>query len=426
MNRNLKNVISVVLFLVLLASAIMGVSNLLEYKEARKKYTPFFESTTNFDVIFLGTSHMYNHILPMELWNEFGISSYNWGFSNCTPATTYYLLQDIVQYTSPKVVVMDLFGLFEYEYTRNGKYRDDRIEQQHIQFDELPLTLNKIKASQDIFDNYDDNLDFLWNFIMYHNRWNELEQSDFDDSPSTEKGAQFLTGYGSSYSFDPMTFEEKYEPDTVCYSYFLKILEYCERNNITLLCTYIPYAAEKEAQQIAQSIGDTIESYENCYYVDMLYQDVVDFSTDMYIDGHLNYTGACKATSWLGKYLVENFPLDDYSDNADWHKDYEHYLNYKVENLMQQVLLVDHLLLLYGDDFVCELEIYDEALSESKILQQFIDTAGIHSVVNLQDSDYSIKLTVTMAATGENIFERYFSHNKSQIFSIDNVTLVTD
>ena len=111
----LKRIISCILFATLLLGAIVKCADLLEYKEARKKYTPFYESETNFDVIFLGTSHMWNHVLPMELWKDYGISSYNWGYSNCTPAENYYLIQDILKYTSPKVVVMDVYGLTEYD-----------------------------------------------------------------------------------------------------------------------------------------------------------------------------------------------------------------------------------------------------------------------------------------------------------------------
>ncbi len=422
MKRKLKNFISFALFLVLLVGAIMGCADLFEYKEARIKYTPFFESKTNFDVIFMGTSHMHNSILPMELWNEYGIASYNWGYSNCTPAETYYLLQEVVKYTSPKVIVLDLYGLVEYKSYKNGKYRDDRIEQQHVQFDSLPLSLNKIVGTQDIFDNYAHNYDFLWNFAMYHNRWEELGQKDFDYSYTTEKGALFLTGYGS-FQFEPKTFEETYLPDTVCYDYFLKTLEYCEENGIPLVCTYTPFAAGETNQKIAQSIGSVIEQYEGCHYVDMLYQDIVDFSTDMYKDGHLNYSGACKATSWIGEYLIRNYRLSDYSGNEYWQKDYQDYLEYKIQNLKNQTTLVNHLLLLYGDDFVCNLEVYDETLADAALLWQLADNVAVPAEVVPLDSNYSAKLTVTSAATGDIIVERYFSYDRNKTFNIQNVTV---
>ena len=130
-------------------------------------------------------------MLPMELWDKYGIASYNWGYSNCTPAENYYLIQEILKYTSPKLIVLDVYGVIEYEQYNNGKYRTDRIEQQHVQFDSFPLSLNKIRAAKDLFDDYEHNEDFIWNFIMYHNRWSELDRSDFEYELNKEKGAYF-------------------------------------------------------------------------------------------------------------------------------------------------------------------------------------------------------------------------------------------
>ena len=86
MTRRLRNIISFVSFVILLALAIAACAHVLEYKEGKQKYKPFFESETNFDVILLGTSHMWNQVSPMELWKEYGITSYNWGYSNSSPA----------------------------------------------------------------------------------------------------------------------------------------------------------------------------------------------------------------------------------------------------------------------------------------------------------------------------------------------------
>lgn len=422
MKRTIKNIISCVVFAVALVFAILGCADLLEYKEGRQKYTPFFESQTNFDVVFLGSSHMWNSMLPMELWKEYGISSYNWGYSNCTPAETYYLIPEILKYTDPEVLVMDLYGLIEYEQFGNGKYRTDRIEQQHVQFDEIPLSANKIAASRDLFDDYPDNADFLWNFAMYHNRWTELGQTDFAYEYNTEKGAYFMTGLDRN-KFKPVENAAPYEPDTVCYSYFLQILEYCEANGISLVCTYVPFDADETVQRIAQSIGTVIESYEGCHYVDMLYQDIVDFSTDMYNNGHLNYSGACKATSWMGQYLSAHYQLDDYSQDASWQADYEDYLAYKIQNLEAQSKLVNHLLLLYGDDFRCQLEIYDETLPQSAAFNQLVRNVSVEAIHDYRENDACARLTVVNARTGQEVFQRSFTYDASKTFNIQNIVL---
>lgn len=419
--EKLKKVISSIIFLILLVLAIGKCVDVLEYKEARKKYTPFFESETNFDVVFLGTSHMWNSVLPMEMWDEYGIASYNWGYSNCTPAENYYLIQDILEYTSPKVVVIDIHGIVDYDHWNNGKYRTDRIEQQHVQFDELPLSKSKIEASQDVFDDYDGNGDFIWNFIMYHNRWSELGRSDFDYEITTEKGSRFLNGLGTA-NYVPISSDQKTELNSVCYPYFLKILEFCEQQNIQVLCTCIPYAANKMQQSVANTMVDVIKNYPNCQYANMLNENILDFNTDIHSDNsHLNYSGALKTTMWLGKYLAENYNMVDYSDNESWNTDYMLYYDYKVATLKSQKLLANYLVQLVDKDFSVTAEVYDSNLMNSDRLMLLFDNASISPVLSSVESEYCVKLIITSQISGEIVEEVNFicdNTEKLDIFKI--------
>lgn len=418
----LKRIISCIVFVVLLFGAIAKCADVLEYKEARKKYTPFYKSETNFDVIFLGTSHMWNHVLPMELWEKYGIASYNWGYSNCTPAENYYLIRDILKYTSPKVIVIDVYGLTEYDVYGNGKYRTDRIEQQHVQFDSLPIwSKSKIEASKDVFDNYANNEDFIWNFIMYHNRWNELGKSDFEYDITTEKGAYFLTGLGTA-SFVPISEDEKKVINSVCYPYYLKIIEYCQEQGIQVLCAYIPFAAGEEQQRVANTIGDIVEPYENCSYVNMLTKDILDFNTDVCPDNsHLNYSGAYKVTSWLGQYLSDNYVFEDYSNNEYWNRDYADYCAYKISVLNQQETLPAYLVQLADDDFSAELEVYDYNLLKSERLSLLYDNANLTPVYSETDSEKCAHLVIYLVSTGEVVSDVYFSCDNTENLDILNI-----
>lgn len=424
--KRLQKIISAIVFLALLFGAILKCADVLESKEARKKYIPFYESETNFDVIFLGTSHVKDQVLPMEMWDEYGIASYNWGHSNCTPAENYYLIQDILKYTSPKIVVIDVYGITEYDDNNNGKYKTGKIEQQHVQFDSLPISLSKIKASQDVFDDYDNNEDFIWNFIMYHNRWSELGEEDFKYEITTQKGATFLTGLGTG-RFQRISEDEKREIDSVCYPYFLNLIEYCEEQGVQVLCVYLPYGAVGEGSQlIANSIGDIVEAYPNCHYVNMLTKNIVNLNTDVYQDNsHLNYSGSLKVTKWLGEYLVQNYELDDYSDNDSWYLDYQAYYEYKVKTLEQQTALVNYLVQLADSDFSAELEFFDENLFLSDRLMQLCNNAEISPIINEKESDYCAHLVIKSQVTGEIVSEVDFicdDITNLDIFSINKAS----
>ena len=426
-NIKIKRIISCFFFVVLLIVSIAKCADILEYKEARKKYTPFYESSTNFDVIFLGTSHMWNHVLPMEMWDEYGIASYNWGYSNCTPAENYYLIQDILRYTSPKVIVIDVYGLIEYDSYENGKYRTDRIEQQHVQFDSLPIwSTSKIAASKDVFDNYANNEDFIWNFIMYHNRWTELGQSDFEYDITTEKGAYFLTGLGTA-SFTQIPENEKTEIDSVCYPYYLKLIEYCQERGIQVLCAYIPYAACETQQRVANTIGDILNEYSNCSYVNMLTKNILDFNTDVCPDnGHLNYSGATKVTSWLGQYLKDNYPLDDFSYSEVWAEDYQNYHEYKKETLISQTSFVAYLVQLKDSDFSAEVEVYNQSLLDSDRLLQLYANAGIIPQLINQETDKCARVVIKDSFRDEIVEDVYFTCDdvaNLDIFNINEVSV---
>lgn len=414
MKTKLKNLLGFVFFVVMLLLALYGCMRLVEYKDARIKYHDFFEAETNFDVIFMGTSHAYNSILPMELWREYGISSYNWGYSNCTPAESYYILKDVLKYTKPKLIVLDMFGLMEYENYDgygNGKYRPDRIEQQHVQFDAIPLSLNKIEAAYDIFDDYENNTDFVFNFMMYHNRWNELTKADLFVEPSPEKGAQMLVGHAGGVGYNSIGEEQTRELDSVCYDYFIDFLDYCDENQIKVLCIYLPFPADASCQKSANSIHDVVDDYLRAFYVNMLNMNLLDFSTDIYADrNHLNFTGACKATSWLGEYITEHYYMEDYSQNESWIADYEEYLQFKIDNLNSHSNLIDKLTLLYGDDFDVEINVrrkcsyLTDNYTASKFLQNLGDrlTYNVTSgMVEFGDRKCDLSITVKRADTGE-------------------------
>lgn len=414
MKNKMKAAAASIIFCIIFVFCFVKCVELLENKSARVQYEAFFESETNFDVIFLGTSHMYNTILPQELWNEFGITSYNWGYSNCTTAENYYILQEVLKYTDPKLIVLDMYGLLAYENYGNGKYRTDRIEQQHVQFDSIPFSLNKYRASQDVFDDYSGNLDFMFNFIMYHNRWTELGEGDFTVTPSTQKGASFNVGLQQDAEFERLETDEKMEIDTVCYQYFLQILEYCSENEIQLLCVYLPYTASAKEQMVSNSIGEIIEAYDFCDYVNLLYSDILNLKTDIYDSGHVNYLGASKVTSWLGDYVLENYNLSGHADeeaySGQWNTEYEEYVQYKMRTISAEKELYNKLLLIYGDEFEADLKILDgcNAEKEDEILSELIaelsDRISVEYVeeLSLEDKKYDILLTIKR---GDEIFD---------------------
>lgn len=364
MKKKVQHLLTAIGFTVVLAAALLACSEFLEYKEAKEKYSDFYEAETNFDVIFMGTSHAYGTVFPMELWQEYGISSYNWGYNHCALPESYHLMLEVVKRTKPKLFVVDLYGIVEYENwdgIGNGKYRTDKVEEQHVPFDAVPLSRDKVTAIRDIFDDYDKRADFLWNFILYHNRWEDLGERDFTAQALPLKGATIYAGVGTHPPYKP-TETETVEVDSVAYDYLIKMLEFCSQNDIRLLCTYLPYPAKTNVQKIANSVGEVINSYPGCHYLNMLDNDYMTYPADIYTDNHhLNYMGAYKATSWLGAYIMEHFGIESHFDDAEyaqvWNADYQSYKDYKIDLLKDLTGFYDQLLLTYGPDLTAQVQV---------------------------------------------------------------------
>ncbi len=407
-NRRTRQIISCLIVFFLLLISVMKCADLLEAKEARKEYAPFFEGKTNYDVIFMGTSHMYNSVYPMEMWRDYGISSYNWGYANCLPVVDYYLIQDIIKYTSPKVVVIDVFGIAEYgPWT---KYREDAIGQSHVQYDSIPLSREKIRAAREAFDAYPGNDDFIWDFIMYHNRWNKLTKDDFEYEYTTEKGASICSGSlgMTSYNSIPKEWksEELYGFNYDCY---LALIDYCNKHGIQVLAAYIPFAAEEYNQRIANTIGNIVEEYPNCKYVNMLDEGILDFETDVIADKeHLNYSGGAKVTSWLGRYLKDNYELDDYSENEYWINDYKNYHDHKKDLMCREDSLPLYLAHLYDRDFSGEVRIFDETITRDKRLMHLMDNSNVAHVIQDGHDNICAELTIRSNISGELIEQAEF------------------
>lgn len=425
MKKKIQHILIALGFAAALLASIIACSNFLEYKESKEKYTTFYKQETNFDVIFMGTSHAYGTVFPMELWKEYGITSYNWGYNHCAVAENYHLMLEVVKRTNPKLFVVDLYGMLEYDNwdgVGNGKYRTDKVDEQHVQFDAVPFSKDKVTAVQDIFDDYDQNIDYLWNFILYHNRWEDIGSRDFEAKEQPLMGATIYSGVGSHGPFTPTETDTIDLENLVGYQYLVKMMEYCAENDIQLLGTYLPYPAKPASQQVANSLAEAMSQYPNCSFINMLDADYLIYPADLYTDNnHLNYVGACKTTSWLGEYIMENHGIESHFDDPEtrayWDDYYAQYYTYKANLLSGQTGFYEQLLLLYGTDFRAELTVRSEceALTEDSMAIDITSQLENFEILESEevlfwDTPCDLQLTVWRTDTGDRLQTHYFTY----------------
>ena len=332
MHKYIKQIFSCIMVIIITLVMFNATANIVERKESVVKNQDFILEKQNIDVLFLGTSHVINGVYPMELWDDYGIVSYNLAGHSTPIATSYWVLKNALDYTNPKVVVIDCLDI------RNVIKVSDNFDYTHICFDVFPLSLTKIQACNDLLEGNTEHSkwDLLFPFSQYHNRWNQLTSDDFKVEYNCEKGAEMRVDLVSPLYFDKIPSEQKITEDTLAMEYLEKIITECNEQGIEVLLTYLPFPAEPFYQEEANKVYDIAEEY-GVDYINFLDMDIVNYETDCYDEAsHLNPSGARKVTDYLGQYIMDNYDVQDQRSNEDyrgWTADYEEYQKKKDEIL---------------------------------------------------------------------------------------------
>ena len=358
MKMVIKVIVKCMLFLCVLAAVIGKTASVVERKESDSKFTDFYKHPEEFDVLFFGTSHVLRGIFPMELWNDYGIVSYNMSNNAETLAETYWVLKNTLNYSSPELVVIDLYKIpLNEKISRDEETGELLKEYLHDYMDSLPLSVTKIQAVWDLLPP-GDRMEFLFDFSMYHERWSVLGQGDFEPAKSLEKGAGSYAGIVSTTGPEALSTDVRNEEHTLGKDYLEKMIELCQERGIEVLLTYIPYGEISEEDRSWANSGYTIAEKYKIAYANMLEEEgLIHYQIDCSdSDSHLNVSGGRKVTEYLGAYVTEHYHIPDRRNQAEyaaWFGDYQEYMEEKLQALSQEADLYKYLLLLRDQSLSC-------------------------------------------------------------------------
>lgn len=344
--KRVKAVLWIILMAILMVAAYRGISYRLQGKMTYQKNGDLLRVADDCDVLFLGTSHVTTEIFPMELWREYGITSYNISGYGHPLALSYWMLMNTLDYADPKVVVVDCYVMeSDAIVMREEKFM-------HFSLDSIPFSKTKVMAVCDLFDDFDSRAEYLWNFSLYHDRWDELKRDDFEVEYGKTRGAIFEVGLEKPDDFVIQDVEA--EPiDSVGVTYLRKIVEECQSRDIEVVLTFLPFPAQEDQQKVAAYAGEIAREYDVAY-LNFLQMDVVDYETDCFDSySHLNVAGGQKITSFLGRYLQDNYGLDNHRRDGldDWDADYVDYQRYKIDKIQSQESLQNYLVMMADKSF---------------------------------------------------------------------------
>ena len=234
-----KRLISVLVLLAMVLSGLGFLGRTLAVADGPRKNGPFLRDDREYDVLFFGSSHMINGVFPMELWKDYGLTSYNLAGHGASLAASYWELRLAVQYHKPKVAVLDV--LFAGSQTTEMS-----IGLAHEMLDSYPLSRLKVEAVRDLFEESGTRAEMLFPLDVYHSRWKDLDsemvrrglRGEKDDSP--EKGGQIRAGLYPLAQEPLVPVTSRREESSIALTYVEKFVTYCMENDIVPVLTYLP------------------------------------------------------------------------------------------------------------------------------------------------------------------------------------------
>ncbi len=308
--------VKVILFIAIFAALFAGVYGLTRRKESEKRNKNFFAVADKIDVLFLGSSHVINGVNPLQLFEDYGIASYNLGGHGNVMPVTYWEFANALDYCQPKFVLIDTYLLdkdYHYLDVQTGQepqeLLDTAVGQLHEVLDVFPLTKTKIAALNDLLSTGKARLEFIFSFIRYHSRWSQLTADDFSaftgDLPlNRQMGAEMLFEVDPGIDHYEMISDTRMDDrQSQGREYLRKIIELCMARGIHPIIIQVPFSANEETQLIANSAKLIADEYEIPFLNMQYLPGLIDYHSDQASQTHLNMRGAYKTTEFLGESL---------------------------------------------------------------------------------------------------------------------------
>ena len=297
----MKKILTYVAFFLLFIITMSTLDKLLSEKSIHgiNQARSFYEQPYNtVDVLMMGSSHIHCDVNTAKLWEDYGITAFDFSAAEQTMWQTYYYLREALKTQTPKVIVVDFYSV--------ARFRDD------YQYDFLYENLQGLKPSLNKLGLFAASCqvsrmdDYFPDFFTYHNRYEELTEDDFlalvnFDNVADFKGYAPYCGvipqerpvYAADGSEDLTKKSEKY---------LRKFIELAQKSNITLFFMTAPYIAENKDMMAFNRISEIADEY-GIEFMNMNY-----FYDEIGLDySHLNYEGSCKFTDFLAKELLDRY-----------------------------------------------------------------------------------------------------------------------
>ena len=271
------------------------------------------------DVVFYGSSHVYSGVNVAALWDDYGIAGYDMAGTMQPLWNSYYNMVETLKYQSPRLMVVDLYGiLIEEEY-----YGSTNVIKN---VSSMRFSPNKIKNVWNSVP-HEEFLSYLFSYPLTHDSYKELGRGNFDEGVNNV-GGDWYKGYKPSYAvtqYDTLpqmrADSEKKSPSQKNRKYLDKMVQLAREHQIQLAFIVVPYEGVDDEDQMLYQWAEEYAQENGILFLngntkleEMEFDPMVDYAEA----SHLNHSGACKFTSYLGRWLAEHCDLEDHRGDGRW------------------------------------------------------------------------------------------------------------
>lgn len=310
------------------ADRLLSIKTVHGIQQARDMYV---QPKNSIDVVFMGSSHVHCDVNTAVLWDDYGIAAYDYSAAEQPLWITYYYLQEICKYQTPKLIVLDLYSPARFKDDYQYTWLRDSLLGVRFSFNKLQMLYVGCEP-----EHY---FDYFPNFVVYHHRY--PTSSDIEYLFESKEDRVSFKGYTPYYNRQYMPYYYKGrtpyytdspqpEPDPKVdrsdsitiksEQYLQKIIEFTQKNDMDLYLIVAPYRITNEDELAYNRVKEIADSYGLEFNSTNYLSDEMDldFDTDFYDDSHLNYKGSCKFTRYLGAEIKENYDIPDRRGLAKW------------------------------------------------------------------------------------------------------------
>lgn len=251
------------------------------------------EKENTVDVLVLGDSEPIASIIPMEIWKEYGITSYVCSTAGQTLPDTCKMAYDVLKKQKPKIVMLET----------NNSYIETKIT--------VPMA--RI-------------INIIFPITKNHNRWKSLKSKDFFGpieytELNENKGYYYVGKVDPADASNYMKKSEEIEEIPALNKLYVKFLKaFVESKGAKLIMVSVPNT--KNWSYARHNAMKAFTEQEEIEFLDMneLKDEIkINWNKETGDAGeHVNYQGALKVTKYLGKWLNDKKILENHKNDANY------------------------------------------------------------------------------------------------------------